>query len=85
MVSTFRTPFMAEKSSFLFKGYEVSKYLQKSSVWNWHNGGFNFAGKLVWQGNLFGQETHFEVNSIKSFIFILAVKHISCNNKVGEI
>ena len=38
-----------------------------------------WAGKLVWQGNVF------LVNSTKTFIFILVVKHITCNTKIGEI
>ena len=51
---------------------------------------------LVSQGNSFGRETSlagklvsqrnsFLVNSIKTFIFIPLVKHITCNTKVGEI
>ena len=46
-----------------------------------------FAGKLVFsQGNsLFRKETRFAGNSSKTFIFILVVKHITCNTKIGEI
>ena len=44
-----------------------------------------FAGKLVSQGSLFRRETRFAGNSTKNFIFILVVKNITCNTKVGEI
>ena len=36
-------------------------------------------------GNSFRRGNSFLVNSTKTFIFILVVKHITCNTKVGEI
>ena len=49
------------------------------------NGGFSFAGKLVFPGKLVSQEKLFFVNYAKTFIFILMVKHVTCNAKVCEI
>ena len=39
----------------------------------------------VWQGKSFVRETRLAGNSTKTFAFILAVKDITCNTKVGEI
>ena len=48
-------------------------------------------GDSVSQGSSFRMETHFvgklvlQGNSTKTFIFILVVKHITCNTKVGKM
>ena len=39
----------------------------------------------VWQRKSFVRETRLSGNSTKTFTFILAVKDITCNTKVGEI
>ena len=42
-------------------------------------------GDSVWQGKWFVRETRLAGNSTKTFTFILVVKDITCNTKVGEI
>ena len=65
------------KYIFYLRGDKFSENLQKRGVWN-----FQLNGDSQYRGF---EEHLFLVNSTKTFIFILVVKHITCNTKVDEI
>ena len=74
------SPVVAGKSSPLFKGgwdLRSVKFSMGMSIKEW--------GILFLQGNSFPQANSLLVNPDKTVTFVLVVKYITCNTKVGEI
>ena len=74
------SPVVAGKSSPLFKGgwdLRSVKFSMGMSIKKW--------GILFLQGNSFPQANSLLVNPDKTVTFVLVVKYITCNTKVGEI